>query len=240
MTKGLFRMRQLGGAAHQTVREKLRTWLIAGLLVAGPISLTFYLAFLVIDFVDRNVTALFPAEYNPNTYLPFHLPGIGLVVAVIGLTLIGALAAGYFGRLFLRLSERVLNRMPLIRRLYPTVKQIFETVLAAHSKTFREVVLVEFPRREMWTVAFVTGRAEGEIEGFAREEMLCVLIPTTPIPGSGYLAFVPRRDVVPLRMSVEDALKLVISGGIVTPPDPSAASAPPARQRAQPSQVPSA
>jgi uncharacterized membrane protein len=199
------------------VREKLRNYLITGLLVAGPIGLTFYLCLLIIDFVDRSVAALFPAAYNPNRYLPFHIPGLGLVVAVAGLTMIGAVAAGYFGRLFVRASERVLGRMPFIRGVYGAVKQIFETVLAKQSNTFREVVLIEFPRREMWTLGFITGRIEGEIQALSRDEMVSVLIPTTPNPTSGYLVFVPRRDVVPLSLSVEEGIKLVVSGGIVTP-----------------------
>jgi uncharacterized membrane protein len=201
------------------LRERLRTYLIAGLLVTGPIGLTFYLAFWIVDLIDRGVAALFPDAYNPNKYLPFHIPGLGLIVALVGLTLIGALAAGYLGRLFVRLSERILGRMPFIRGLYAAVKQIFETVLAKQSKTFREVVLIEFPRREMWTLGFITGRLEGEIQDFSREELVSVLIPTTPNPTSGYLVFVPRRDVVPLAMTVEEGLKLVISGGIVTPAD---------------------
>jgi uncharacterized membrane protein len=209
------------GAPHRRLplRERLRNYLITGLLVAGPIGLTLYLCFLIVDFVDRSVAALFPAAYNPNRYLPFHIPGLGLVAAVIGLTLLGAAAAGYFGRLFVRASERVLGRMPFIRGVYGAVKQIFETVLAKQSNTFREVVLIEFPRREMWTLGFITGRIEGEIQSLSRDEMVSVLIPTTPNPTSGYLVFVPRREVVPLTISVEEGIKLVVSGGIVTPPD---------------------
>jgi uncharacterized membrane protein len=208
-----------GSTPHRrpSLRERLRNNLITGLLVAGPIGLTLYLCFLIVDFVDRSVAALFPASYNPNRYLPFHIPGLGLVVAVAGLTLLGAVAAGYFGRLFVRASERVLGRMPFIRGVYGAVKQIFETVLAKQSNSFREVVLIEFPRREMWTIGFVTGRIEGEIQALARDEMVSVLVPTTPNPTSGYLVFVPRREVVPLSLTVEEGIKLVVSGGIVTP-----------------------
>ncbi|MGH7037918.1 MAG: DUF502 domain-containing protein [Stellaceae bacterium] len=208
------------------LREKLRTYLITGLLVAGPIGLTFYLCLLIVDFVDRSVAALFPAAYNPNHYLPFHIPGLGLIVAVIGLTLIGAVAAGYLGRLFVRASERVLGRMPFIRGIYGAVKQIFETVLAKQSNTFREVVLIEFPRREMWTLGFITGRLGGEIQALSRDEMVSVLIPTTPNPTSGYLVFVPRREIVPVSLSVEEGIKFVVSGGIVTPPERHPAAAP--------------
>jgi uncharacterized membrane protein len=201
-----------------SLRERFRTWLITGLLIAGPICLTFYLIFLFVDFIDSSVAALFPDAYNPNHYLPFHIPGLGLIAAVALLTLIGALAAGYFGRLFVRTSERILGRMPFIRGIYGATKQIFETVLAKQSKTFREVVLIEFPRREMWTIGFVTGPVEGEIAEVSREPLVGILVPTTPNPTSGYLLFMPRRDVVPLAMTIEEGLKLVVSGGIVTPP----------------------
>ena len=149
-----------GSTPHRrpSLRERLRNNLITGLLVAGPIGLTLYLCFLIVNFVDRSVAALFPASYNPNRYLPFHIPGLGLVVAVAGLTLLGAVAAGYFGRLLVRASERILGRMPFIRGVYSAVKQIFETVLAKQSNSFREVVLIEFPRREMCTIGFVSGR----------------------------------------------------------------------------------
>lgn len=204
-------------AKGRSVSERLRTWLVTGLLVTGPIGLTIYLAWLIVDFVDRAVASLFPADYNPNRYLPFHVPGLGLVVAVLVLTAIGALTAGYAGRLFVRLSERLLGRMPFIRGLYAATKQIFETVLAKQSNAFRECVLVEFPRREMWTLGFLTGRIEGEIQEISREEVLSIFVPTTPNPTSGYLVFVPRRDVVPLSLTVEEGIKLVVSGGLVTP-----------------------
>jgi len=202
-----------------TLAERLRAYLVAGLLVTGPISLTFYLAWVFVSSVDGWVAKLLPAEYNPAHWLPVPIPGLGVVLVVAGLILIGALTAGYLGRLLLRTSERLLNRMPVIRGLYSATKQIFETVLAKQSNTFREVVLVEFPRREMWTIGFITGRAEGEIRDLSDEpEVLNVYVPTTPNPTSGYLVFVPRRDVVALSMTVEEAIKFVISGGIVAPP----------------------
>jgi uncharacterized membrane protein len=202
-----------------TVPERLRAYLIAGLLVTGPIALTFYLAWLFVSVVDGWVAMLLPARYLPQTYLPVPIPGFGLVVAVIVLILIGALTAGYLGRLLLRLSDRLMTRMPFIRGIYGATKQIFETVLAKQSNTFREVVLVEFPRKDMWTIAFITGKTEGEIAEVAGDDPVSIYVPTTPNPTSGYLVFVPRRDVVLLSMTVEEGIKFVISGGIVAPPD---------------------
>jgi uncharacterized membrane protein len=204
---------------HRRLPEYLKAYFFAGILVTGPVSLTFYLAWLFVDFIDSRVALLIPAAYNPSNYLPVHIPGIGLVVVVIGLTLIGALTAGYVGRRLLRIGDRMLARMPLIRGLYGAMKQIFETVLSKQSNTFREVVLVEWPRREMWTIGFITGKADGEIRELTSEDAVNVYVPTTPNPTSGYLVHLPRRDVVLLSMTVEEAIKFVISGGIVAPPD---------------------
>jgi uncharacterized membrane protein len=203
---------------HRVV-ERLRAYFFAGILVTGPITLTLYLTWLFIHFIDNAVRSLLPDQYNPTTYLPFNIPGLGLVIGVIVLTLIGSLAAGYFGRIFLLLSDRILARMPVIRGIYGAMKQIFETVLAKQSNTFREAVLVEFPRPGMWTIAFITGRTEGEVQRLTGPDPVSVYVPTTPNPTSGYLVFVPRSEVVVLAMTVEEAIKMVISGGIVTPPD---------------------
>jgi uncharacterized membrane protein len=197
--------------------ERLRAYFIAGLLVVGPIALTLYLIWLFIHFIDSLVAGLLPAQYNPETYLP-NVPGFGLLIGAIVLTLLGALTAGYLGRLVLRVGERIVARMPVVRGIYSAVKQIFETVLASQSDTFREVVLVEYPRAGMWTVAFVTVKPEGEIAAQAGPEAVAIYVPTTPNPTSGFLVFVPRRDVITLPMTVEEGIKFVISGGIVAPP----------------------
>ena len=198
--------------------EHLRAYFIAGILVTGPIALTLYLIWAFVDFIDRSVGHILPDEYNPQTYLPFHVPGLGLILAVIGLTLIGAATAGVLGRVLLRMSERILARMPVVRGIYGAVKQIFETVLAKQSNSFREVVLVQWPREGMWTVAFVTGAATDEIQALSPGgEMIGVYVPTTPNPTSGYLMWVERSEIVPMAISVEDGFKFVVSCGIVAP-----------------------
>lgn len=202
-----------------TFTQRMRAYLLAGILITAPISITFYLAWIFIGFVDSKVTPLIPAKYNPETYLPFAVPGLGLLVLIIALILIGALTAGFFGRVWLRISERILARMPIIRNVYSAVKQILETVLAQQSNAFREAVLVEYPRRGLWAIAFITGRTEGEVQSVTEEECINIFLPTTPNPTSGFLLFVPKADLVHLSMGVEEAIKMVISGGIVTPPD---------------------
>ena len=199
--------------------QRMRAYLMTGILVVAPISITLYLAWIFIGFVDDRVTPLIPAKYNPETYLPFALPGLGLLVLTVALILVGAATAGFFGRLWTRVSEQILGRMPVIRNVYSAVKQILETVLAQQSNAFREAVLVEYPRRGIWAIAFITGRTEGEVQNITEEECINIFLPTTPNPTSGFLLFVPQKDLIRLDMSVEEAIKMVISGGIVTPPD---------------------
>ena len=199
--------------------QRMRAYLFAGILVIAPISITFYVAWLFINFVDSKVTPLIPVQYNPETYLPFALPGLGLLVLIVALMLIGAMTAGFLGRLWTRFSEQLLARMPVVRSIYSAVKQILETVLAQQSNAFRDVVLVEYPRRGIWAIAFITGRTEGEVQSVTEEECINIFLPTTPNPTSGFLLFVPKTDLITLSMSVEEAIKMVISGGIVTPPD---------------------
>jgi uncharacterized membrane protein len=208
-----------GDARPRGFFGRLRGYFLAGLLVTAPLGITAYLAWIFIDFLDRKVTPLIPAPYNPETYLPFGLPGLGLVVIFIFLALIGALTAGLLGRWVLQTGERILARMPVVRSIYSATKQVFETVLAQQSNAFRDVVLVEYPRRGIWAVGFITGVTRGEVQNLTEDETVNVFLPTTPNPTSGFLLFVPAKDVVYLDMGVEEAIKMVISGGIVTPPD---------------------
>lgn len=202
-----------------SVRRHLRGYFFAGILITAPIAITFYLAWLIIEWIDSKVTPLVPPIYNPETYLPFSIPGLGLIIVCIALTLIGALTAGMLGRFWVRTSERILNRMPVIRSVYSAIKQIFETVLSNKSNAFREVVLFEYPRRGSWAMGFITGTTEGEIQDSTEDDVVNVFLPTTPNPTSGYLLFLPRRELVVLSMTVEEGIKMIVSGGIVTPPD---------------------
>jgi len=207
------------GPPKKGLMMRLRAYFMAGILITAPISITIYLAWLFITYVDDKVTPLIPVRYNPETYLPYGLPGLGVVVVVVGLTLIGALTAGFVGRFFQRVWERVMDKVPVLRGIYKALKQILETVLAQQSNAFREAVLVEYPRRGMWVIAFITGVTEGEVQSLTEDKVINLFVPTTPNPTSGFLIFAPASDIVPLSMSVEEAMKMVISGGIITPQD---------------------
>ena len=199
--------------------QRLRNYLLAGILVTAPAAITFWLAWQFISFVDARVTPLVPAQWQPDVFLPFGLPGIGLLIVFIGLTVIGMFAAGIVGRWLMRTSEWILGRVPVVRSLYSAVKQIFETVLAARSDAFRECVLIQYPRPGSWAIGFITGKTEGHIQEITDEQVVNVFLPTTPNPTSGFLLFLPRDEITKLVMNVEEGLKMVVSAGIVTPPD---------------------
>ena len=210
---------QVSGGKSRGFWGRIRGYFLAGILVTAPLGITGYLAWVIVGFIDHSITPLVPDQYNPETYLPFSLPGLGVLILILVLTLIGALTAGLLGRWLVHTGERILNRMPVIRSFYSATKQIFQTVLAQKSNAFREAVLVEYPRRGIWAIAFITGTTKGEVQNLTEQETVNIFLPTTPNPTSGFLLFVPKEDVVPLDMNVEDAIKMVISGGIVTPPD---------------------
>ncbi|MFQ5347218.1 MAG: DUF502 domain-containing protein [Rhodothalassiaceae bacterium] len=206
--------------------SRLRTYFITGLVVFAPISITVYLIWAAIDGVDDLVRTLLPPAYNPETYLPFGIPGLGVVIAVVFLTALGALAANFLGRTLIGLGERIVSRMPIVRGIYTTLKQIFETVTARNARTFREVVLVEYPRRGLWAIAFVAAPTRGKVGERLSEDCVSVFLPTTPNPTSGFLLFVPRKDCIFLDMGVEAAVKYVISAGLVSAPASEKPSAP--------------
>ena len=223
---------ETGADGHEEKRRKalsfggrLRAYFLAGILVTAPLAITIALASWLIEFVDSRIVPLIPLRYNPDFYLKEYLgyeigiPGLGLIVLIAFITLVGAMTAGFLGRFVIRLGENMLNRMPVIRGVYGASKQILETVLKRQSNAFRQAVLVEYPRRGMWAVAFITGRTEGEVQNLIAADLINIFLPTTPNPTSGFLLFVPKKEMILLDMSVEEAIKMVISGGIVTPPD---------------------
>ncbi len=198
---------------------RLRRYLLTGIVVTAPISITVYLTYMFLTFVDENVTRFFPDSWYENLYGETTIPGLGLVVALSFFVVVGWFATNFLGRLIITVSEYLVDRMPVIRTLYSAIKQIFETIMASKSNAFREVVMLEYPRRGVWSIGFVTGVTEGEVQRVTEEETINVFVPTTPNPTSGYLLFVPKKELTYLHMSVEEGVKLVVSAGIITPPD---------------------
>jgi Uncharacterized conserved protein len=205
-----------------SLMARLRTYLITGILVTAPIAITVSLIWLIIDLVDDAVQSFLPETYY--SLLPFQIPGSGLILTLLALLTIGFFAAGVLGKYLFKIGEDIVARMPVVRSVYGALKQIFETVLAQQSNAFRQVVLLEYPRRGIFAIGFVTGVTEGEVQNLTDDTVINIFVPTTPNPTSGFLLFIPKRDLVVLDMTVEEGIKMVISGGIVTPPDRSALS----------------
>jgi uncharacterized membrane protein len=203
------------------ILARLRTYLFAGILLTAPIAITIYIVWLVVTFVDQTVARLLPPAYNPNHYLPFNVPGLGLVIVSVVMIVIGWLAAGMLGRIFVRASEGILNRMPVVRSVYGAVKQIFETILAQRATAFRKAVLVQFPREGMWRIGFVTGMIPGDVQNVSPGGVVNVFIPNSPNVTAGFLVLIPPKEIVECDLTPEEALKLIVSGGIagrVIPP----------------------
>ncbi len=194
---------------------RLRNYFLTGLAVFAPIGVTAYLVWLFVRSVDGFVSRLIPPPYNPGDWLPVAVPGIGLLMAILLITAFGAFVTNFVGRQTLALGERLLRRLPVVRGIYGTVKQIAETVMKPSSGTFRSVVLVEYPRPGLWALAFVASEASPKIARAVEPDMLNIFLPTTPNPTSGFLLFVPRRHCIFLDMTVEEAIKYVISAGLV-------------------------
>jgi uncharacterized membrane protein len=199
---------------------RLRNYFLTGLVVVGPVGITLYIAWNFITLVDGWVKPYVPQYYNPDSYLPFPLPGVGLVFAVVLLTLIGALTANLLGRSLITAGELMLGRTPIVRNVYRGLKQIFESVVTASSpsQNFQKVALMEFPSKGIWSIVFITGEAAREInKEVPGQDLVSVFMPTGMLPPSGFVCFVPRKDVLPIQMSVEDAAKIIISAGMVNP-----------------------
>ena len=199
---------------------RLRNYLLTGIVIAAPLSITFYITWTIIRWIDNWVKPWIPFRYNPDNYLPFPVPGFGLIVAVLALIFLGAATANLFGRTIVRYGEMILDRMPLVRSIYRGLKQLFETVLSQTNNSFKYVGLIEYPRKGLWSIVFISTEARGEIAELdvaGGDELYSVFLPTTPNPTSGFLLYVPKKDVIILDMSVEEGAKAVISAGLVVP-----------------------
>jgi uncharacterized membrane protein len=204
---------------HSGLMARFRNYFLTGLIVAGPIAITFYLTWWFVTWVDGLVRPFVPIAYRPETYLPFGLPGSGLIVAVIALTLLGFLTANLIGRTLVDLGERLLGRMPVVRAIYRGLKQVFETLFSGSGSSFRRVGLVEFPSPGMWSIVLISQSPSAEIAASlpGQEEQLAVFLPCAPNPTTGFFFYVPKSKIIEIEMSAEDAATLIMSAGVVQP-----------------------
>ena len=207
---------------------RLRTSFLTGIVVIAPVALTLWLIWSVIGWFDGFVLPFVPDAYRPeqilNTIfgydLNLNIRGVGVVVFLVFATLVGWLAKGLIGRSFIRYAENLVNRMPVVRSFYSGIKQIAETIFAQQERSFEKACMIEYPRKGIWAIGFISTTAKGEIaeRNSSKGPMVSVFVPTTPNPTSGFLLFFRKADIVELDMSIEDAAKLVISAGLVYPP----------------------
>ncbi|MFP4154826.1 MAG: DUF502 domain-containing protein [Halothiobacillaceae bacterium] len=194
----------------------LRRWLIAGILVWAPLLATFWVITMLVGFLDKSLLLL-PREYRPEELLGFTVPGFGVLLAVVVVITTGALAANFFGRRIVALGEAIVNRIPLVSSVYSAVKQVIETFVSEDSRSFRKVLLIEYPRKGVWSLAFLSGDSVGEMQERTCQKVLTVFVPTAPNPTSGFVILVPEEDVIELEMSVEEGFRMVVSLGVVVP-----------------------
>lgn len=204
-------------AVFMKLGAKLRAYLFTGILVTAPVAITFYMAYKFIFWIDRLVNQILPPQYKFDNIFPVTIPGVGLVILVVALILVGMFAAGFLGSFFLRLGEWLVYKMPLISTIYSLLKQVFETFFSSKTQAFKKVVMLEYPRKGIWILGFVSAELRGEVKDKLPNETVGVFIPTTPNPTSGFLIFVPQKDVIELSMSVEEGLKYVVTGGLTVP-----------------------
>jgi uncharacterized membrane protein len=229
---------------------RIRNYFLTGLIVAGPVAITFYLTWWFVTWVDAIVRPLVPEAYRPEQYLPYGIPGSGLIVAFVALTLLGFLTANLIGRSLVDLGENLLGRMPVVRAIYRGLKQVFETLFSGSGSSFRKVGLVEFPSPGMWSIVLISQPPSTEVAKSlpGQEEHISVFLPCAPNPTTGFFFYVPKSKIIDIDMSAEDAATLIMSAGVVQPGSDSQkkiaalaqmataagiANAPPAKQPAQ-------
>lgn len=211
----------LSAAPHSGAMARLRRYFLTGIVVAGPLAVTAAVTWWFVDLVDRWMTPLVPASWRPEAFLPFAIPGFGLVVALFGLTMLGFLTANLAGRAILEVSEGLLERTPVVSGLYRGMKQIFSTVFSSSGTTFRTVGLVQYPAKGMWSIVFLSKPAAPAIAGRLPDgdEQVGVFLPCSPNPTTGFFFYVPRSEVIEVDLTPDEAAKLVMSAGLIQPDD---------------------
>jgi uncharacterized membrane protein len=203
---------------HQSLAARIRNYFLTGLILTGPLYITINLTWWLIKWVDDVVRPFIPAAYRPETYSPVYFPGSGLIIAFLALTLLGFLTANLVGRTLVEFGENILNRMPVVRPIYKSLKQIFETLFSKSESSFRRVALVEFPSPGMWSLVFLSQSASPDIAArLPQTEHVAAFMPCTPNPTTGFFFYVPRRDLIELDITVEAAMTLLMSAGMVQP-----------------------
>ena len=200
------------------MRKKIYNIFLTGIIVIIPVGVTIYILYLLVQILKKLV-GLIPPYMHPETYLPFPVPGLGFVLAVIIIFFVGLVTKSYVGKKVVGLGEKIVDQIPLVRSIYNAAKQLAEALIGDKSRSFKKVVLIEYPRRGLYCLAFVTDEVRGELRRRTGDGFINVFVPTTPNPTSGFYIVLPESDVIHLEMNVEEAFTLLISGGIISPPE---------------------
>jgi uncharacterized membrane protein len=201
--------------------KSVRKWLLAGLLVIAPLGITVWVLEWIVSSLDKTLLIL-PGNWHPDKLLGLHIPGFGVILAFAILLLVGAIASNFLGKKLVVWWDALLNRIPVVRSIYSSVKQVSDTLFSDGGNAFRKAVLVQWPRENVWTIAFVTGSPGGDVVNHLQGDYVSVYVPTTPNPTGGYFVMLQRSDCIELKMSVDEALKYIVSMGVVVPGGPSA------------------
>ena len=202
-----------------TLGKKLKKYFLTGLVVLGPLGMTVLVVQWVVGVMERLILNLLPDALHPSTLFGRYIPGFGVIGTLLLVLLVGMLTTNFLGRTLVAWSERVMGKIPLIKGIYGLFRQVTDTLFSKDKGGFRKVVLVEYPRRGLWSIGFITGISEGELQQVTPHRLINVFLPTAPLPTSGFYVLVPKEDVLELQMSIDEAFKLVVSGGMVNPPD---------------------
>ncbi|WP_291321851.1 DUF502 domain-containing protein [Desulfonatronospira sp.] len=198
------------------IRKFLKVNILAGLLFLAPIVATFLILKVTIEWIDR-ILLIIPPAFRPENFMPFPVPGLGLILLLLVLIFSGMFVRNYLGKKLVYVWERIVEHIPIVNKIYTAVKQLLDTIARGTTKDFKRVVLIEYPKEGVYAMAYVTGIAVGELQEKTKRKMVNVYVPTTPNPTSGFYLMVPEDETIPLDMSVEDSFKLLMSGGILAP-----------------------
>ena len=200
------------------IRKRIKGVFLTGIAAIIPVGVTFYVFYLIIGMMNKLVRII-PARFHPDQILPFHIPGLGVIITLILIFIVGLVTKSYLGKKAVVLGEKLVGKIPLVRGIYNALKQLVEAVFSDKGESFKKAVLIEYPRKGLYSIAFVTGESRGEVQSRTSQKCINLFIPTTPNPTSGFYIMIPETDVIHLDMTVEEAFTLIVSGGIVSPAD---------------------
>ncbi len=200
------------------IRKNIKGIFLTGIIAIVPVGVTFYILYLIVGMMNKLVRII-PAKFHPDQLLPYHIPGLGVIITLILIFTAGLITKSYLGKKAVHMGERLVGKIPLVRGIYNALKQLLEAMFGDKGESFKKAVLIEYPRRGLYSIAFITDESRGEIQSKTSKKCINIFVPTTPNPTSGFYIIIPEEDIIYLDMTVEEAFTLIISGGVLSPPD---------------------